>query len=116
MILREILPSLPGGNSVVKVENDMNQAYRHTLANAAGIAQCSFVLGCCMAKGREPVHYLLDALLWMRRKAKKHEPVDEIIAALLKMRRDAKKKLATRKVKKRVRSKSKQTARRSGRK
>jgi hypothetical protein len=35
MILREILPSLPGGNSVVKVENDMNQAYPHTLAPSA---------------------------------------------------------------------------------
>jgi hypothetical protein len=64
MILREILPSLPGGNSVVKVENDMNQAYRHTLANAAGSAECPFVLGCCMAKGRAPVDDLdadLDA-------------------------------------------------------
>jgi hypothetical protein len=88
-------------------------------ANAAGRpaggARRSFVLGCCMAKGQEPVDDLLDALIWMRRKAKKHEPVDEIIAALLKMRRDAKKKLATRKVKERVRSKSRQTARRSGR-
>jgi hypothetical protein len=69
-----------------------------------------------MAKGREPVDDLLDALIWMRRKAKKHEPVDEIIAALLKMRRDAKKKLAKRKVKRRVPSKSKQTARRPRRK
>jgi len=69
-----------------------------------------------MAKRREPVDDLLDALLWMRRKAKKHEPVDKIIDALVKMRRDAKEKLAARKVKKRVRSKSKQTARRSRRK
>jgi ClpP class serine protease len=69
-----------------------------------------------MAKGREPVDDLLDALIWMRRKAKKREPVDEIIAALMKMRREAKEKLEKRKVKKRVRSKSKQTARRSGRK
>jgi hypothetical protein len=64
MILREILPSLPGGNSVVKADNDMNQVYRHTLANAAGGTRCSFVLGCCMAKGREPVDDLdadLDA-------------------------------------------------------
>jgi ClpP class serine protease len=62
-----------------------------------------------MAKGREPVDDLLDALLWMRRKAKKHEPVDEIIDALVKMRRAAKKKLAKGKVKKRVRPKSKRS-------
>jgi hypothetical protein len=69
--------------------------------------------GCCMAKGREPVDDLLDALVWMRRKAKKHAPVDDLIDALIKMRRLAKKKLAKkkltkRKVKKAVRSKSKQ--------
>jgi ClpP class serine protease len=69
-----------------------------------------------MARAREPVDDLLDALLWMRRKAKKHEPVDEIIDALVKMRRAAKKKLAKRPVKKRVRSKSKRTDRRSVRK
>jgi hypothetical protein len=69
-----------------------------------------------MPKAREPVDDLLDALIWMRRKAKKREPVDEIIAALMKMRREAKKKLEKRKVKKRAGSKSKQTARRSGRK
>jgi hypothetical protein len=68
-----------------------------------------------MAKGREPVDDLLDALIWMRRKAKKHEPVDEIIDTLVKMRREAKEKPAMRKVKKRVRSKSKRTARKSGR-
>jgi ClpP class serine protease len=69
-----------------------------------------------MARAREPVDDLLDALLWMRRKAKKHEPVDEIIDALVKMRRAAKKKLAKRTVKKRVRAKSKRTDRRSIRK
>jgi len=69
-----------------------------------------------MAKGREPVDDLLDALVWMRRKAKKHAPVDDLVDALVKMRRQAKKKLAERKVKKRVRSKSKQTPRRSRRK
>jgi len=62
-----------------------------------------------MAKGREPVDDLLDALVWMRRKAKKHAPVDDLVDALVKMRRQAKKKLAQRKVKKRVRSKAKKT-------
>jgi hypothetical protein len=72
-----------------------------------------FVLGCCMAKKPEPVDDLLDALIWMRRKAKKREPVDEIIDALLRMRRAAKSKLAKRKVKKRAYSKSKRTPRKS---
>jgi hypothetical protein len=49
-----------------------------------------------MAKKREPVEDLLDALVWMRRKAKKHEPVDDLIDALVKMRRKAKKKAAQR--------------------
>jgi hypothetical protein len=49
-----------------------------------------------MAKKREPVEDLLDALVWMRRKAKKHEPVDDLIDALVKMRRKAKKKAARR--------------------
>jgi hypothetical protein len=47
-----------------------------------------------MAKKREPVEDLLDALVWMRRKAKTHEAVDDLIDALVKMRREAKKKLA----------------------
>jgi hypothetical protein len=38
-----------------------------------------------------------DALVWMRRKAKRHEPVDNLIDALIKMRRKAKKKVAKRK-------------------
>jgi ClpP class serine protease len=46
---------------------------------------------------REVVDDLLDALVWMRRKAKKREPVDELVDALLKMRSKAKKKLAVRK-------------------
>ena len=46
---------------------------------------------------REPVDDLLDALLWMRRKAKKHEPVDYLIDALVRMRRKAKKKTTKRK-------------------
>jgi hypothetical protein len=50
-----------------------------------------------MAKKREPVDELLDALVWMRRKAKKHEPVDDLIDALMSMRRKAKKKTAKRK-------------------
>ena len=49
-----------------------------------------------MAKKREPVEDLLDALVWMRRKAKKHEAVDDLIDALVKMRRKAKKKAARR--------------------
>ena len=68
-----------------------------------------------MAKEREPVDDLLDALVWMRRKAKNHAPVDDLIAALVKMRRQAKRKLAKRNVKKRVRSKPKQPQRRSSR-
>jgi hypothetical protein len=50
-----------------------------------------------MAKKREPVDELLDALVWMRRKAKKHQPVDDLIDALIGMRRKAKKKTAKRK-------------------
>src|SRR5579863_9620864 len=57
----------------------------------------SLPLGCCMAKKMEPVDELLDALVWMRRKAKKHEPVDDLVDALVKMRRRARKKLAKRK-------------------
>ena len=59
-------------------------------------------LGCCMAKRTtktkkiEPVDELLDALVWMRRKAKNHEPVDDLIDALIKMRRKTRKKLAKR--------------------
>jgi len=53
-----------------------------------------FAYDCCMAKKREPVDDLLDALIWMRRKAKKHEAVDDLIDALVKMRRKAKKKTA----------------------
>jgi hypothetical protein len=47
-----------------------------------------------MAKKMEAVDELLDALVWMRRKAKKHEPVDDLVDALVKMRRKTKKKLA----------------------
>ncbi|MGA2187421.1 MAG: hypothetical protein ABSH33_02755 [Steroidobacteraceae bacterium] len=50
-----------------------------------------------MAKIPEPVDELLDALVWMRRKAKKHQPVDDLIDALIVMRRKAKKKAAKRK-------------------
>ncbi|MGA2778877.1 MAG: hypothetical protein ABSF94_15080 [Steroidobacteraceae bacterium] len=49
-----------------------------------------------MARKTEPVDELLDALVWMRRKAKKHEPVDDLVDALVKMRRKAKKKLTQR--------------------
>jgi hypothetical protein len=69
-----------------------------------------------MAKRREPVDNLLDALVWMRRKAKKHAPVDDLVDALVKMRRQAKRKLAERKIKKKVRTKSKRTLRKSGKK
>jgi hypothetical protein len=37
-------------------------------------------------KKQEPVDNLLDALVWMRRKAKKHEAVDDLVDALVKMR------------------------------
>jgi ClpP class serine protease len=47
-----------------------------------------------MAKEQEAVDNLLDALVWMRRKAKKREPVDALIDELVKMRRKAKKKVA----------------------
>jgi hypothetical protein len=61
-----------------------------------------------MAKKREPVDELLDALVWMRRKARKHEAVDDLVDALVKMRRRARKKLAKRDgVKKRKSIKSK---------
>jgi hypothetical protein len=39
---------------------------------------------------------LLDALVWMRRKAKQRQPVDDLIAELINMRRKAKKKAAKR--------------------
>src|SRR5258708_37734446 len=58
-------------------------------------------LVCCMAKKPEAVDNLLEALVWMRRKAKKHEPVDNLIDALMKMRRKAKRK--ARKAKKKAR-------------
>jgi hypothetical protein len=59
-------------------------------------------------KNSEPVDELLDALVWMRRKAKRHEPVDDLVDALVKMRRKTKKKLAKKKlpVKKRKKSTS----------
>jgi cytochrome P450 len=59
-------------------------------------------------KNSEPVDQLLDALVWMRRKAKRHEPVDDLVDALVRMRRKAKKKLTKRKlpVKKPKKSKS----------
>lgn len=50
-----------------------------------------------MPKKREPVDDLLDALIWMRRKAKKHEPVDYLIDALVAMRRKTKKRATQRK-------------------
>jgi ClpP class serine protease len=59
-----------------------------------------------MAKRLEPVDELLDALVWMRRKAKRHQAVDDLIDELINMRRKAKKKAALRKkaAKKRVKS------------
>jgi len=50
-----------------------------------------------MAKKSDPVDNLLDALVWMRRKAKKHEAVDDLVDALVQMRRNTKKKVAQRK-------------------
>jgi hypothetical protein len=60
-----------------------------------------------MAKKNEPVDELLDALVWMRRKAKRHQPVDDLIDALIKMRRKAKKKVAKHKKTTKKRAKSK---------
>jgi hypothetical protein len=60
-----------------------------------------------MAKKNEPVDELLDALVWMRRKAKRHQPVDDLIDALIKMRRKAKKKTARQKKSTKKRAKSK---------
>src|SRR5580704_7865574 len=57
---------------------------------------CRLRLGCRMGRKPEPVDNLLDALVWMRRKAKKHEAVDDLIDALVKMRRRAKKKAVKR--------------------
>jgi hypothetical protein len=50
-----------------------------------------------MPKKRAPLDDLLDALVWMRRKAKKRKPIDKLIDALVIMRRDAKKKAGKRK-------------------
>jgi ClpP class serine protease len=47
-----------------------------------------------MAKKQEAVDDLLDALVWMRRKAKKHEAVDDLVDELIRMRRKVKKKAA----------------------
>ena len=47
-----------------------------------------------MAKNDKHVDNLLDALVWMRRKAKRRQPVDDLVDALIKMRRKAKKKVA----------------------
>ena len=60
-----------------------------------------------MAKKNEPVDELLDALVWMRRKAKRHQPVDDLIDALIKMRRKAKKKTGRQKKATKKRAKSK---------
>ena len=57
-----------------------------------------------MAKKKEAVDDLLDALVWMRRKAKKHEAVDDLIDALMRMRRKVKKKSVKRKAAKKRRS------------
>jgi ClpP class serine protease len=63
---------------------------------------------CGMAKKEEAVDNLLDALVWMRRKAKKHEPVDVLIDALVKMRRRAKKNVVKKKTgKKKTRKQAK---------
>jgi ClpP class serine protease len=59
-----------------------------------------------MAKKTEPVDDLLDALVWMRRKAKRHEAVDDLIDALVNMRRKAKKKVGKRQRPKKTRTKS----------
>ncbi len=58
-----------------------------------------------MAKKREPVDDVLDAIVWMRRKSKKREAVDDFIDALFTMRRKTAKK-----VKKTKHAKTKQAA------
>jgi ClpP class serine protease len=60
-----------------------------------------------MTKKTEPVDDLLDALVWMRRKAKRHEAVDDLIDALMKMRRKAKKKVAAAKGKRSTKKRTK---------
>jgi hypothetical protein len=45
----------------------------------------------------EALDNLLDALVWMRRKAKKRKHVDDLIDELISMRRKAKRKAAKRK-------------------
>ena len=62
-----------------------------------GCRSNSLLAGFMTTKNGEPVDDLLDALVWMRRKAKRHEAVDDLIDALVRMRRKAKKKLAKRK-------------------
>ena len=45
-------------------------------------------------KKNDAVDDLLDALVWMRRGAKRHEEVDDLIDVLVKMRKTAKQKTA----------------------
>src|SRR5258708_4776952 len=66
-----------------------------------------------MARKPEAVDNLLDALVWMRRKAKEHEAVDDLIDALMKMRRNVKKKAVIRKRKTNERKRKEETGRRS---
>ena len=75
--------------------------------DTSNAARISTQLKCYMKKKTEPVDDLLDALVWMRRKAKRHEAVDDLIDALVKMRRKAKKKVAKRKRPAKKRTKSK---------
>ena len=74
--------------------------------DAADGYRATIRIECCVAKKPEPVDDLLDALVWMRRKAKRHEAVDDLIDALMKMRRKAKHKLAKRKRPAKKRTKS----------
>src|SRR5579863_5087162 len=74
--------------------------------DAADGYRATIRIECCVAKKTEPVDDLLDALVWMRRKAKRHEAVDDLIDALMKMRRKAKHKLAKRKRPAKKRTKS----------
>src|SRR3984957_11000699 len=74
--------------------------------DAADGYRATIRIECCVAKKPEPVDDLLEALVWMRRKAKRHEAVDDLIDALMKMRRKAKHKLAKRKRPAKKRTKS----------
>jgi hypothetical protein len=103
---QSMVTSSPSGSDVTTERTEV-------ALGSAGVSE----LGCCMAKKlAEAVDELLDALVWMRRKAKKHEPVDDVIDALMKMRRRAKRKLAKTHPKKSPKAKKRKRLSSQGRK